>query len=234
MAKREHIVSSLLSFLYEGVSIAVLAILAAVTHTVLVFPSLGPSALLFFAAPLSPGSSPRNAITGHAIGCVVGYLSLMLTGLTQAAPALSTGMTEPRIIAVSFALATTGFLMAGLRIFHPPAAATALMVALGILSHPGQLLGVMLAVLLLTVQAWMFNRLVGIPYPLWSPTRQTSSSNDARNLSFLDTQGHVDSHAQTTLEAVTQRYGLPSMRIFERNARRVLTSRLEGNSHRGD
>jgi CBS-domain-containing membrane protein len=175
MMQRKPFPIAIRSFLYGGMSCVVLSIMAALTHTVFIFPSLGPSAFLFFVAPLSSGASPRNAIAGHAIGCVTGYLSLVLTGLTQAGPAVSTGVTEPRIIAASLALATTCSLMVVLDVSHPPAAATTLLVALGILPHPEQLLVVMLAVLLLTGLAWIFNHLAGIPYPLWTLAHPVSS-----------------------------------------------------------
>lgn len=55
-----------------------------------------------------------------------------------------------------------------LRAPHPPAGATTLIVSLGILTAPWQLAVLMLAVVLLTVQAFVINRLAGIPYPLWS------------------------------------------------------------------
>jgi CBS domain-containing membrane protein len=205
---------ALLSFLCGGMSIAVLATLATVTHTIFIFPSLGPSAFLFFAMPLSPAASPRNAITGHAIGGGVGYFSLVLTGLTHAGPALTTDVSVPRVIGVSIALATTCSLMVVLHVPHPPAAATTLLVALGILPHPEQLFVVMLAVLLLTAQAWIFNRLVGIPYPLWNlprlvsipdppwnlPRQMSSSNGDHDPGPLLDARMHGDFRGQAALE----------------------------------
>ena len=38
-----------------------------------------------------------------------------------------------------------------------------------ILTRPWQLILLMVAVMLLTLQAIIINRLAGIPYPLWSP-----------------------------------------------------------------
>ncbi len=37
--------------------------------------------LSLFTAPMSASASPRNTVIGHAIGVVVGYCSLVLTGL---------------------------------------------------------------------------------------------------------------------------------------------------------
>src|SRR6185437_3240178 len=50
------------------VTIALLALVAVLTHNPFVFPSLGPTAYLFFFSPLAEASAPRNAIFGHAIG----------------------------------------------------------------------------------------------------------------------------------------------------------------------
>ena len=54
-----------------------------------------------------------------------------------------------------------------LRVNHPPAGATTLIVALGILSMPYHLLVIEIAVVLLTLQAFAINRLAGLPYPVW-------------------------------------------------------------------
>ena len=54
-----------------------------------------------------------------------------------------------------------------LRATHPPATATTLIISLGTLTKPWQLLVLMLAVVLLTTQALIINRLAGINYPLW-------------------------------------------------------------------
>jgi CBS domain-containing membrane protein len=55
------------------ITIGLLGLLALLTGSPFVFPSLGPTAYLFFFSPLSESSSPRNTILGHAIGLVCGY-----------------------------------------------------------------------------------------------------------------------------------------------------------------
>ncbi len=57
--------------------------------------------------------------------------------------------------------------MVWLKVPHPPAGATTLIVSLGILREPWQLLVLMAAVALLTVQGYVINRVAGIPYPVW-------------------------------------------------------------------
>src|ERR1035441_4621647 len=55
------------------ITIGLLAVLALLTGSPFVFPSLGPTAYLFFFSPLAEASSPRNTILGHAIGLICGY-----------------------------------------------------------------------------------------------------------------------------------------------------------------
>jgi CBS-domain-containing membrane protein len=52
---------------------------------------------------------------------------------------------------------------------HPPAGATTLIISLGVLHEFEQVVVLMFAVVLLTVQAIGINRLAGIDYPLWRP-----------------------------------------------------------------
>ncbi|HST88082.1 MAG TPA: HPP family protein, partial [Ktedonobacterales bacterium] len=101
------------------------------------------------------------------IGVVSGYLALALTGLTAAGPALTSGVTWPRVLAAALSLGLTSALMMLLHAPHPPAGATTLIVSLGLLTHPAQLALLMVAVALLTGQAMLINRLAGIPYPWW-------------------------------------------------------------------
>lgn len=168
-------VLSLFSFVDSCISIGLMTVIAVITHSPFIFPSLGPTAFLFFFTPTAPSASPRNTLIGHAIGVVAGYASLIVTGLTIAGPALAVGVTWSRVIAAGLSLGLTTSLMVLVRTPHPPAGATTLIVSLGILAQPWQLLLLMVAVGLLTLQAIIINRLAGIPYPLWS-LRPTVSS----------------------------------------------------------
>ena len=162
---------ALFGFINGCLSIALMSILALVTGSPFIFPSLGPTAFLFFYTPLAPAASPRNTLIGHAIGAGVGYFSLVVTGLTAAGPALAVGVTWPRVIAAALSLGLTAGLMVLLKSPHPPAGATTLIVSLGILTGLWQLALLMVAVVLLTLQAIGINRLAGIPYPFWNPVR---------------------------------------------------------------
>ncbi len=157
------------SFVNGCISIGIMAGLAVVTRSPFIFPSLGPTAFLFFYTPSAPTASPRNTIVGHAVGVLAGYFSLIVTGLTTAGPALTVGVTWARVIAAALSLGLTAGLMVLLRSPHPPAGATTLIISLGLLVTPQKLLILMVAVVLLTVQAFVINRAAGIDYPLWNP-----------------------------------------------------------------
>jgi len=148
-------------------SICLMAGLAHISHSPFIFPSLGPTAFLFFYKPTDPSASPRNILIGHAIAIIVGYLSLVVTGLAAVGPAYVVGVTWPRIIAIGLSLGLTVGLMVLLRAPHPPAASTTLIISLGTMTKPWQLFVLMLAVVLITLQALIINRLAGIGYPLW-------------------------------------------------------------------
>jgi len=163
---------ALFSFVNGCFSIGLMALAALTTGHPFVFPSLGPTAFLFFYTPTAPTASPRNTILGHAIGAAAGWLSLALFHLTDAGPVLTHGVTWPRLLAAGLSLGLTNGLMVLARSPHPPAGATTLIVSLGLLPHLGQIGVLMAAIVLLTAQAFVINRLAGLPYPLWAPLVQ--------------------------------------------------------------
>jgi CBS-domain-containing membrane protein len=155
-------------FINGFLTIAILAGVAMLTRTPFVFPSLGPTAFLFFFSPTTPTASPRNTIIGHAIGILCGYGALLIFGLQHAPPAMQTGVDIPRIGAAALSIAATGAIMILLKAAHPPAGATTLIISLGIVTKPFHLLVIEIAVALLTVHAFLINRLAGLDYPLWA------------------------------------------------------------------
>ncbi len=149
------------------ITIALLALVAVATESPFVFPSLGPTAYLLFIDPLGENSSPRNTILGHAIGLACGYAAFVVTGASNLPFGAHAGVYWPRILAAALSLAATGGLMVLLHASHPPAGATTLIVSLGIISKPKELVIIEVAVLLLVAQAFVINRLAGLPYPFW-------------------------------------------------------------------
>jgi len=163
------LVFALYNFLSGFLSIGLMAAFAVLLHSPFIFPSLGPTAFHYFSRQTATSASPRNAIIGHLIGIVAGYFSLVVTGLTTAGPAIASGVTWPRVIAAALSLGLTAGLMILLRASHAPAGATTLIISLGILTRPWQLVVLMIAIILLTLQAIAINRLFCMPFPLWSP-----------------------------------------------------------------
>lgn len=159
---------ALFMFVNGFIAIAIMSGLAMLTGTTFIFPSLGPTAVLLFYSPLTPPASPRHCILGHAIGIVCGYGSLLLVSEYHSLPATVEGVHPARILGAALSLALTGSLMILLKAAHPPAAATTLIISLGIVIQPFSLVVIEIAVVLLVLQAIVINRLAGLDYPLWA------------------------------------------------------------------
>jgi hypothetical protein len=166
-----RVVWSAYVFLNSFVTIALLCLLAGVTGSPFVFPSLGPTAYLFFFQPMGRSSSPRHAILGHAIGLVCGYAAYVAMGSHGFTATAFTQVSWREVTAAALSLAVTGAVLVLLRISHPPAGATTLIVSLGLLTKPSYLVIIEIAVVLLTAQAWVINRIAGLPYPLWEAAK---------------------------------------------------------------
>lgn len=155
-------------FVNGFISIAIMAAVGWISHTPFIFPSLGPTAFLFFFTPNSPTASPRHTIYGHAIGIGCGAFALWVTGL-QHSPALTADtINTQHVLAAAMSLALTGALMILLKAAHPPAGATTMIISLGLITLPKNMLMIEIAVAALTLQAIIMNRLAGLDYPLWA------------------------------------------------------------------
>lgn len=155
-------VQAIYMFINGMITIGILALIAMVFHMPVVFPSLGPTAVLLFTAPQQTSSIPRNVLVGHAIGILCGYVSLRLFGLTGHGSVLSEGVLLSRVFAAGLSLGATGALMALFKTPHPPAGATTLIIALGFITQPYQLLVIEIAVAVLLLQAMIINKAAGV------------------------------------------------------------------------
>ena len=155
-----------------AVAIAISGLAAHLVRQPLLFPSLGPTVILFFETPLSPQASPRNTLIGHGVALLAGYASLAIFGLLAAPSVLETGVTLPRQRAAALSILITMALLIILSSPHPPAGATTLLVSLGLLKTPAQLAAIAAGVVLLTVVGWLINWLLGVPVPLWTADRR--------------------------------------------------------------
>lgn len=138
----------------------------------LLFPSLAPTIFLVFRKPLSKEASPRNTIEGHFVGILLGMAGLAAFGLFGVPSILQEGVTISHVGGAALSLALTEAVLILLDRPHTPAATTTLLVGLGIFKSPGELLSLAAGIVLLTVTMWLFNRLLGVPVPLWSPHEQ--------------------------------------------------------------
>ncbi|GAB3328763.1 HPP family protein [Micromonospora halotolerans] len=160
------------AFTGSAVAVVVAGVVALVTHQPWLFPSLGPAVMLHVEKPDSPESSPRNTLIGHGVALLAGYGFLVACGLTGHPSVLQEGVSVPRIIAAAGSLAVTALVLVLLRASHPPAGATTLLVSLGLLRTPTQLLVAAGAVVLLTIVDWLYGRASGRPMPLWAAPEQ--------------------------------------------------------------
>lgn len=87
-SRQKHGVLALFNFVSGFFSISLMAVIALLLHSPFIFPSLGPTAFHYFSRQRARSASPRNAILGHAIGTLAGYISLVVTGLTTAGLAI--------------------------------------------------------------------------------------------------------------------------------------------------
>lgn len=158
---------ALYAFGAGAAAIAVAGLAAAVFHQALLFPSLGPSVFLFVEAPLGESASVRNTLVGHLIGLVFGLAALAALGLWSAPSVLQEGVSPARIAAAALAVAATSAALVWLRMPHPPAGATTLIVALGLITGTRAAVLIPAGVMLVTVVAWLVNRSLGEPVAVW-------------------------------------------------------------------
>lgn len=121
-----------------------LALMALHKHNLLVVVSLAATAFTVFTAPKSVMASARNVMGGHFIGLVAGSLFAMIIP--------DAGMGRELLCALAVGLAM--FLMVLTNTEHPPAAGTALSVAIYGFSIR-VVLGVVVGVGVLTVVHWL-------------------------------------------------------------------------------
>jgi CBS domain-containing membrane protein len=173
-----RLVRSVYVFVNGFVTVGLLTLLTLRSRNPFVFPSLGPTAYLLFFSPLAKTCSPRNTVLGHAIGIVCGYGAVAVTRTGALPFEVHPGVFWPRVLAAGLSLSATAALMVLLDISHTPAGATTLIISLGIISKPRDLIILELAVFLLVAQAFVINRLAGLPYPFWNSEASAKTADD--------------------------------------------------------
>jgi CBS domain-containing membrane protein len=133
-----------------ALGLALIGLLAWRTGQPLLFPSLGPTLMLVVEAPTHPSSRPLNVAVGHFVGLGVGFFAISVTGLMGAPPVTEAGTNGARVLAAALALGLTTAILRLVGRSHPPAGATTLIVALGLLDSPSELAAMSISFLLLT------------------------------------------------------------------------------------
>jgi hypothetical protein len=115
-----------------GLIVLVPGLAALATGRVLLFPSLGPSALHQAHTPEDPSSRFYNVVVSHVLGLFVGFGAIYAFGLATTPSVFEVGHISPaRVGAAVVAVVVSALLELVLRASHPPAASTTLLVALG-------------------------------------------------------------------------------------------------------
>jgi hypothetical protein len=125
------------------------------------FPSLGPTVMLFFGAPEEKSSRPLNAAVGHAVAIVAGVVCLFLFGMNGKPSAPSAGLSLGYVLAGALSVAITAFVLHLLNLQHPPAGATTLIVSLGVIATPIGILSMAAAIAFTIVVGWGINWALG-------------------------------------------------------------------------
>jgi CBS domain-containing membrane protein len=152
-------------------TVAFAALLAWAFDEPLIFPSLGPTAYLFFETPMAEAASPRNTIIGHGVAVLSALLALVAFGVLDADSAFEAGVTPARAGAIALSVALTGGLLRLLRAAHPPALATTVIVSSGLLTQAPELASIAGGVLIVTAASVALNRVLGVPAPVWTVPR---------------------------------------------------------------
>lgn len=168
--KKPHFLALLFVFVSGATALATIALTAYLIDLPLLFPPLGPTAFILFYTPMASSACPRSFVLSHSIAVAVGLAALYLFRVIFPESELHalTVMNWYRIFSVALAMGSISAIMVWLNIAHPPAAATALIAVMGYLDDPYKIMGIIAAVIILAIEGFVFNRLLGgLPYPLW-------------------------------------------------------------------
>jgi hypothetical protein len=116
-------------------------------------PSLGPSLYHHTLTPNQPNARALNTFLGHTLGLVFTLVAVYLTAAHTAPSVIGAEMlTWPRIAASVLAVVALFAVQLAIRLPHPPAATTALLVALGAIDPTWDgALTIFVAIVLLTL-----------------------------------------------------------------------------------
>ena len=95
------------------------------------FAALGPTAVMVAGSPGQASSRFHSIVVGHASALLCAWLVVLLVGAAQTGGDVANTLTIARVWASAMAIAAIALIQPSLRAFHPPSAATALLITLG-------------------------------------------------------------------------------------------------------
>lgn len=124
------------------------------------FAGLAPTIYMVAANPGHETTSFRAIVVGHIVAIACAYLALMLLDGASSANFFATRVTPfPRIWASALALAMMAIVQPQFRAYHPPAAATALLVTIGAYRMTGKTpLALTGGVIVIAIMSELLNR----------------------------------------------------------------------------
>ncbi len=169
---RATLATALFVFFEGATALGIITAAAYVLQLPLLFPPLGPSAFILFRTPMAAAASPRSVLLAHSLSLASGLVALHLIRSVFPGPVADglTTVSVAHIVTIALAMGLASVTMIAARCAHPPAAATALIAGMGGFSSLTHIAGLLVAVVLLVAQAFLFNRVLGgLPYPAWRP-----------------------------------------------------------------
>lgn len=123
---------ALWSPLVAGLVTLVPGLVGLATGQILLFPSLGPTAVIQAHDPEQPSARFYNVLASHLGGLASAYLAVTLLGIAHAPSVFEARqLSVARVVAAALAIILAIGVEKLLRAYHPPAASTTLLAALG-------------------------------------------------------------------------------------------------------
>jgi len=114
----------------SAILILVVGALTLATSQPWLFAALGPSAVVIAGSPGQPSSRFHSVVVGHLSALLCAWMVVVLVGASGSGMSSDT-VGVARVWASAMAVALTTLVQPSLRAYHPPSAATALLITLG-------------------------------------------------------------------------------------------------------
>lgn len=157
---------------YAGVLFTVLGLIAWASGQPFIFPSLGPSAFILAFDRRGERTRTYRVVGSHVIGALAGFIAFTVfaQGVTLTATPAAFSVDGLRLAASGItSIVLTSWAMIATDTSHAPACATTLIVSLGLLSTPLQVVVIVVSVVVLVEihqgVLFVFERLVGETHP---------------------------------------------------------------------